>query len=157
MSKLGTRRNDREPGAILFAGLSGAVTPGAGANIDFDTVITESDDASELSLDTVTNVGRITVSGGNVYELDSQVDPSWISGVLPVTIQWRDITAGAYVGKQGIYYNQGATGGTETQQCNAKAVVAPNSSNAYELWVVTTGAVMVQEAGTNAWITVRKL
>lgn len=156
MSKLGTHGSGKEPLAIIFGKISSGVSPGVGARVQFDTNLFEDDDNSEMSLDIVTNKGRLTLAGGNVYVLVASVQTGFVSGGGPVSFQWRDFTGTAYVGLPSIMYAASLLGST-TDRALAWAVVKPSSSNDYELWLQAITGIGGNEANADSWMCAIKL
>jgi hypothetical protein len=130
---------------FFVAELSAAqVDPAVGDAIAFDTE-TLNTALSGVTLDAVTNVGRITLEAGNTYILEGSagIDDG---GDIQAVLQWYDVTNTAFVGLQ-QNINTPVAGLGESTNAAALYVVTPVSDVDVELRVRTkAGAPQISDA-----------
>lgn len=115
-------------GDYIHAHVTGNSAPGAGAPLELDTVLSS---RGGLSLDGVTNVGRFSgLKAGRTYRLHA-VGRTLASSTGD--IQWRDLTAAAYIGNTTIIRPMNS-GVTTSSQPVAIAFITPTVDTEVELW-----------------------
>lgn len=106
-------------------------TLGAGSRIEFDT---ETMTSGDLTLDAVTNVGRISGLGaGKKYRLTAQIAGVGVSSRL--NFAWYDVTNTAYVGNITKTYSPEFNSAGNSNTCICEAIVDGDNTSSVEVRV----------------------
>jgi len=99
--------------------------------IEFNTIVAQADGLSLISLDTITNIGRITLTGGYDYEVTTGLRIGDAGNDL-AEFMWYDVDGTAEV-TTAIRGSGDCNWATTGDQPNAFAILSPSSDNDYEL------------------------
>jgi len=144
-------------GSYLYASMTvNSQSISNGGTIEYDEVLNSNGDS--ISLDTSTNVGRFTLSGGRNYRITTQIAATHTGDNTVVHWNLYSVTGAAVIGNCVGMTAKGNVGGPDDPRSNAPIlsyVVSPTTDTEYEIRMNGTGADAVY--GLPTWLMVEEI